>query len=63
MVDYGNEADLAAIADELFDGNVTGTVRIAADEDTPTLRKLVDWITVHVGRALFVVGWPTGALQ
>lgn len=59
IVDYDDEADLAATADELFEGNLTGTVHTAAGEDTPMVRKLVDWITVHAGRVLFG-GWPTG---
>ena len=59
IVDYDSEGDLAAIADELFEGNLTGTVHIGAGENTPSLRRLVDWITVHAGRVLFG-GWPTG---
>ena len=35
------DADLAAVADDLFQGNLTGTVHAAAGEQTPTLRGLV----------------------
>ncbi len=59
VVEYEEGADLASIANELFEGNLTGTVHAAAGEDTPALRKLVEWITLHAGRVLFG-GWPTG---
>ncbi|WP_349903728.1 aldehyde dehydrogenase (NADP(+)) [Parafrigoribacterium humi] len=59
IVDYEDDTDLAAVADELFAGNLTGTIHSATDEDTPALRRLVDWITAHAGRVLFG-GWPTG---
>lgn len=59
VVEYGDGADLAAVADELFEGNLTGTVHVSPGEDSSQLRKLVDWLTRHTGRVLFG-GWPTG---
>ena len=59
MVEFEREEDLAGIADELFEGNLTGTVHAATGEDTPAIRALVGWITRHAGRVLFG-GWPTG---
>lgn len=59
VVEYPLGADLAAIADGLFEGNLTGTVHAAPGEDDPAIRSLVDWITRHAGRVLFG-GWPTG---
>ncbi|HUG49886.1 MAG TPA: aldehyde dehydrogenase (NADP(+)) [Terrimesophilobacter sp.] len=59
LVEYDSDADLAAVADDLFQGNLTGTVHAAAGEQTPTLRGLVPWIAQHAGRVLFG-GWPTG---
>jgi NADP-dependent aldehyde dehydrogenase len=59
LVEFEREADLARLADELFDGNLTGTVHAAAGEDTPAIRALAEWITQHTGRVLFG-GWPTG---
>ena len=58
VVDY-NQADLATVADDLFEGNLTGTVHSAPGEDTPSVRSLVAWIANHSGRVLFG-GWPTG---
>jgi NADP-dependent aldehyde dehydrogenase len=59
LVEYDTDADLAAVADDLFQGNLTGTVHAASGEQTPTLRSLVPWIAQHAGRVLFG-GWPTG---
>lgn len=59
VVEYDRDADLAGIADDLFEGNLTGTVHAASGEDTATLRSLVPWIAQHAGRVLFG-GWPTG---
>jgi len=59
MVEFEREEDLAGLANELFEGNLTGTVHAAAGEDTPAIRALVGWITGHAGRVLFG-GWPTG---
>lgn len=58
VVDY-DQADLATVADDLFEGNLTGTVHSARGEDTPALRSLVAWMANHSGRVLFG-GWPTG---
>jgi len=59
IVEYEREEDLVGLADELFEGNLTGTVHAATGEDAPALRALVEWITRHAGRVLFG-GWPTG---
>lgn len=59
VVEYDNEDELAARADELFQGNLTGTVHAAEGENSGPLRSLIAWITQHAGRVLFG-GWPTG---
>lgn len=59
IVEYDNVDDLASIADELFEGNLTGTVHAANGEDTPALHNLLAWLTRSTGRVLFG-GWPTG---
>lgn len=59
IVEYDDVDRLADIADELFEGNLTGTVHTGADEDSPALRRLVDWISRNAGRVVFG-GWPTG---
>ena len=59
LVEYQSEDELAQLAGQLFQGNLTGTVHTAAGEDTPAIRALVQWITHHAGRVLFG-GWPTG---
>jgi NADP-dependent aldehyde dehydrogenase len=59
IVEYDENADLTAIADDIFEGNLTGTVHAADGEESPTLRSLVPWIAQHAGRVLFG-GWPTG---
>ena len=59
VVEYGREDELASRADQLFQGNLTGTVHAGAGEDTEALRALIDWLAQHSGRVLFG-GWPTG---
>jgi len=59
LVEYEREDELAQLADQLFEGNLTGTVHAASGEDTAAIRALVEWITQHAGRVLFG-GWPTG---
>lgn len=59
LVEYDAEEDLTALADYLFDGNLTGTVHAASGENTQALRNLVLWIAQHAGRVVFD-GWPTG---
>lgn len=59
IVEYDNVDELAEIADDLFEGNLTGTVHAADGEDSSALRNLVDWISRNAGRVLFG-GWPTG---
>lgn len=59
IVEYDNLDELAEVAEDLFEGNLTGTVHAAAGEDSPALRDIVDWISRSAGRVLFG-GWPTG---
>ena len=59
LVEYEPGSDLAALAAELFEGNLTATVHIATGEDSPALRELVRVLTDHAGRVLFN-DWPTG---
>ena len=59
VVEYEDEAELAGIADELFEGNLAGAVHSAEGEDTPALRSLIQWLTLNTGRVLFD-GWSTG---
>lgn len=59
VVEYDSVEDLANVAEDLFEGNLTGTVHAAAGENSPALRSLVDWISRSAGRVLFG-GWPTG---
>jgi NADP-dependent aldehyde dehydrogenase len=59
VVEYADEDELPAVADQLFAGNLTGTVHAAGGEDSPALRSLIQWLTGHTGRVLFD-GWPTG---
>ncbi|MGO4102951.1 aldehyde dehydrogenase (NADP(+)) [Leifsonia sp. YAF41] len=59
VVEYDDESTLAAHCDDLFEGNLTGTVHAGAGEDSAALRSVIDWISGHAGRVLFG-GWPTG---
>ena len=59
IVEYDDVNELADVAADLFEGNLTGTVHAAAGEDSPALRQIVDWISHSAGRVLFG-GWPTG---
>lgn len=59
IAEYDSVDDLASIADDLFEGNLTGTVHAATGEDSPALHDLVAWLTRSTGRVLFG-GWPTG---
>ncbi|TFD75710.1 aldehyde dehydrogenase (NADP(+)) [Cryobacterium fucosi] len=59
VVEYDDEDDLAAHAETIFGGNLTGTVHAGHGEDSAPLRSLIHWITRHTGRVLFG-GWPTG---
>jgi NADP-dependent aldehyde dehydrogenase len=58
VVEYGDH-DLARVADDLFDGNLTGTIHASEQDDSGRLRPLIDWLVAHTGRVLFG-GWPTG---
>ena len=59
LVEYEPDQSLSALADSLFDGNLTGTVHAGVQEDSRQLRELLAWIAGHAGRVLFG-GWPTG---
>ncbi|MCU1439196.1 MAG: aldehyde dehydrogenase [Rhodoglobus sp.] len=59
LVEYDDEESLVPLADELFEGNLTGTIHAGSEEDSAPLRSLIGWITRHAGRAVFG-GWPTG---
>ncbi|MBB5632961.1 NADP-dependent aldehyde dehydrogenase [Cryobacterium mesophilum] len=59
IAEYDSVDELASIAEDLFEGNLTGTVHAAKGEDTPALHALVAWLTRSTGRVLFG-GWPTG---
>lgn len=59
VVEYDSGDDLAVVADQLFEGNLTGTVHARAGEDSVPLRSLIRWLSTHTGRVLFG-GWPTG---
>ena len=59
LVGYDDERALAAIATDLFGGNLTGTVHLGAGEDSPWVRTLIERLTSSCGRVLFG-GWPTG---
>ena len=59
VVEYDDEDELAARAEDLFEGNLTGTVHAGVGEASPSLRALIRWIAEHAGRVLFG-GWPTG---
>src|SRR5690606_20141867 len=59
LVEYAPDADLPALVEELFEGNLTATAHIGAGEDSPELRSLIKVLSEHAGRVLFD-GWPTG---
>lgn len=59
VVEYDAADDLASIADQLFEGNLTGTIHAGSGEDSVSLRSLIQWLTRHTGRVLFG-GWSTG---
>ncbi len=59
VVEYDSVDELANVADDLFEGNLTGTIHAGEGEDSAALRKLIDWISHNAGRVLFG-GWPTG---
>ena len=59
VVECANESDYVSLAEQAFEGNLTGTVHLAGGEDSAPVRALVNWITLHAGRVLFD-GWPTG---
>jgi NADP-dependent aldehyde dehydrogenase len=59
IVEYDDEELLVDLADELFEGSLTGTIHAGSGETSTAIRDLVDWIARHAGRVLFG-GWPTG---
>jgi len=65
VVEVPDGTDLAALVPECFEGNLSGTVHLSAEEasgetpNAPQLHALVDALTQQVGRVLFN-GWSTG---
>lgn len=65
LVETPEGTDLAALMPEFYEGNLSGTIHIGADEATGTtanageLRALVTALSKQVGRVLFN-GWSTG---
>ncbi|QPZ38053.1 aldehyde dehydrogenase (NADP(+)) [Paramicrobacterium chengjingii] len=59
VVQYSASDDLAALAEELFPGNLTATVHHGDGEASDALRELVAVLSEGAGRVLFN-GWPTG---
>ena len=59
LVSYDDTDDLAALANELFPGNLAATVYAAPDDASPALTNLVTVLSETSGRVLFG-GWPTG---
>lgn len=65
LVETPEGTDLAALLPEFFEGNLSGTIHLSADEATGTtsnaqeLRTLVTALSKQVGRVLFN-GWSTG---
>ena len=65
MVEVSDDADLAALLPELFEGNLTATLHLSAAEaegetaNAPELRALVSAMSAQAGRVLFN-DWPTG---
>lgn len=56
LVTYEPTDDLIAIADRIFQGNLTVTVHAGQGEN---VRPVLDWAAEHAGRVIFG-GWPTG---
>jgi NADP-dependent aldehyde dehydrogenase len=59
VVAYDDAEELAALAVELFPGNLAATVYAAKDDDSRELHELVTVLGETSGRVLFG-GWPTG---
>ncbi|GAB2555717.1 aldehyde dehydrogenase (NADP(+)) [Leucobacter ruminantium] len=65
LVEVPEDTDLAALVPEFFEGNLSGTVHLGAEEadggtaNAADLRALVEALARQVGRVLFD-GWPTG---
>lgn len=65
VVEVPEGENLAALLPEFFEGNLTGTLHLSAEEASGTtpnadaLRELIAQLTRQVGRALFN-GWSTG---
>lgn len=65
LVETPEGTDLAALMPEFYEGNLTGTLHLSAEEATGStenfaeLRALVDALAQQVGRVLFN-GWSTG---
>lgn len=65
IVEVPDNTDLAALVPEFYEGNLTGTVHLSAEEASggtsnfAQLESLVTALSRQVGRVLFN-GWPTG---
>ena len=59
LVEYPEGTDLAAVAADLFEGNLTSTLQLASDESGDDVRALVQTLAERAGRVI-VNGWPTG---
>ncbi|OLT55282.1 aldehyde dehydrogenase [Corynebacterium sp. CNJ-954] len=59
LVEYDNEADVPAVIETFFEGNLTGTIHIGDNEESSDLSALISVFSRKVGRVLFN-GWPTG---
>ena len=59
LVEYDSIKDVTRAFDSLFEGNLTATLRLGAEEWTPDLAELASKMTRLAGRVLFD-GWPTG---
>lgn len=61
IVESGWDADYAAVLSEFFEGNLTTTLHIGANEDSERLAELVRRASLTSGRVIFNQ-WPTGVV-
>jgi len=59
VVEYDDEAALPALIEELFPGNLTGSVHLASGEQSPQIAAIAGALAATSGRVLFDE-WPTG---
>ena len=59
VVEYDDEGALPALIEELFPGNLTGTVHLASGERSPQIAAVAGALAATSGRVLFDE-WPTG---